>query len=314
MKKHIILKVIAFILVCSFMLAFASCKNVNYDNPTKISFKSALSYEYLKTLDGTPITINGYMATSSPVDGSYIYLMNLPYQSCPFCLPNTNELSNTMAVYPQDKKKFEYTTQAIKITGILDVSRSKDTFFMDDYGYEFNFKIVDAYYEVLDESELGDKSLWNEIASSDLITDIYAMYDYLYFATHWFNYTAQFAGGKDYLYPSDAIHFITQDGAQYNYGYKAGYFDSLRASVNAISDTELSTLIENINKVEALSQTAISELQRGLNNETVYKPVVKYSEEFKENRAQYEYLSNDLQTQYNELFAEFSEWMSSFEY
>ncbi len=314
MKKHIILKAIAFILVCSFMLTFVSCKDVNYDNPTKISFKSALSYEYLKTLDGTPITINGYMATSSPVDGSYIYLMNLPYQSCPFCLPNTNELSNTMAVYPQDNKKFEYTTQAIKITGILDVSRSKDTFFMDDYGYEFNFKIVDAYYEVLDESELGDKSLWTEIASSDLITDIYAMYDYLYFATNWFSYTAQFEGGKDYLYPSDAIYFITQDGAQYNYGYKAEYFNELRASVNAISDTELTALIENINKAEALSKTAVSELQRGLNNTTVYKPVVKYSEEFKENRTQYEYLSSDLQTQYNELFAEFSEWMSSFEY
>lgn len=314
MKRHIILKAIAFILVCSFMLAFAGCKDVDYDNPTKISFKSALSYDYLKTLDGTPITINGYMATSSPVDGSYIYLMNLPYQSCPFCLPNTNELSNTMAVYPQDNKKFEYTTQAIKITGILDVSRSKDAFFMDDYGYEFNFKIVDAYYEILDESELGDKSLWAEIASSDLITDIYAMYDYLYFTTHWFNYTAQFDGGEDYLYPSDAIYFITQDGAQFNYGYQAEYFNQLRASVNAISETELTALIENIDKVEALSKIAVSELQRGLNNTTVYKPVVKYSEDFKENRTQYEYNSNELQTQYNELFAEFSNWMSSFEY
>ena len=153
MKKNIFIKALAFILIFAFVLAFSACGSVDYSNPTKISFKNALKYEYLKGLDGTPITINGYMATSSPVDGSYIYLMNLPYQSCPFCLPNTNELSNTMAVYPQKGKKFDYTTQAIKITGILEVSRDKSTFFTDNYGYEFNFKIVDAYYEILDESD-----------------------------------------------------------------------------------------------------------------------------------------------------------------
>ncbi|MBQ3040312.1 MAG: hypothetical protein IJD42_01810 [Clostridia bacterium] len=314
MKRSIILKIFSVIMVCLLMLSLASCGTPSYDDPTKISFKSALSYEYLKSLDGKPITINGYMATSSPVDGSFIYLMNLPYQSCPFCVPNTNELSNTMAVYPQGNKKFDYTNQAIKITGILEVSRNKETFFEDNFGYKFNFKIVDAYYDVLDESELGDKSLWTEIASSDIITDIYEMYDYLYFTTHWFTYTATFEQGKDYLYPSDAIYFITQDGAQFNYGYKSGYFDSLRSSVNSISETELNDLIENINKVEQLSKTAVSELQRGLNNTSVYKPVVKYSEEFKDNRTQYEYLSDELQKQYTALFAEFSEWMSSFEY
>lgn len=314
MKKNIFIKALAFILIFAFVLAFSACGSVDYSNPTKISFKNALKYEYLKGLDGTPITINGYMATSSPVDGSYIYLMNLPYQSCPFCLPNTNELSNTMAVYPQKGKKFDYTTQAIKITGILEVSRDKSTFFTDNYGYEFNFKIVDAYYEILDESELGDKSLWSQIATSDIITDIYTMYDYAYFTTHWFNYTAKFENGEDYLYPSDAIYFITQDKAQFNYGYKDTYFDSLRASVLAISETELGDLIENINKVEAMTKTAVSELQRGLNSTDVYKPVVKYSDEFKENRTQYEYVDDTLQKQYNELFNEFSEWMSSFEY
>lgn len=314
MKKHVILKLIAFILVCSFMLTFVSCNNIDYSNPTKISFKSALSYEYLKSLDGTAITINGYMATSSPLDGSYIYLMNLPYQSCPFCLPNTSELSNTMAVYAQKNKKFEYTTQAVKVTGILEVSKDKGTYFTDKYGYEFNFKIVDAYYEILDESELGDKSLWTEIANSDLITDIYAMYDYLYFTTHWYSYTAQFQSGEDYLYPDDAIYFITTDGEQFNYGYKDGYFDDLRAQVRAISNTELEPLIQNINEVESLSKEAVNALQNGLNNTNVYKPVSKYSEDFGDTRIQYEYVSDELQTQYTELFGDFSEWMSSFEY
>ena len=46
----------------------------NADGATKLSFKSALEYDYLKTLDGKQVTINGYMATSSPGDGSFMYL------------------------------------------------------------------------------------------------------------------------------------------------------------------------------------------------------------------------------------------------
>ena len=45
-------------------------------NAVKLSFKSAASYEYLQTLNNKQVTINGYMATSSPVDGSFIFLMN----------------------------------------------------------------------------------------------------------------------------------------------------------------------------------------------------------------------------------------------
>ena len=311
--KKFALTILSLVLICCIMLSFVSC-NKSYDDPTKISFKSALSYDYLKSLDGTPVTINGYMATSSPLDGSYMYLMNLPYQSCPFCVPNTNELSNTMAVYSQSNKPFEYTTQAIKITGILKVSENKDKFFTDRYGYEFNFKIVDAYYEILDETELGDKSVWAEIANSDIITDIYKMYDYLYFSTHWYTYTAKFEGGEDYLWPENAIYLIKTENAQFNYGYQEDYFDILRAKVRAVNATELEPLIENINAVEALSKQAVADLERGYGNTTVYKPVTKYSKDFNDTRIQYEYNSNELQEGYSELFADFSEWMSSFEY
>ena len=313
MKRKIISTILAIIMIAS-VFCFNSCKSTEYDNATKISFKEALSYEYLKSLDGTPVTINGYMATSSPVDGSYIYLMNLPYQSCPFCLPNTSQLSNTMAVYAIPGQKFDYTEQAIKITGILKVSESEDKFFTDYYGYEFNFKITDAIYDILDESELGEKSMWASIAESDIITDLYAMYDYVYFATHWFNYTMQFQSGEDYLYDTDALTLITTDGYQYNYGYKAGYFDSLRAKVRAVSETELEDLIKMIDDAEALANDAVSALQSGVGNETVFKKVYKYSNEFKDTRWQFEYNSNELQTRYNTAFAEFSTWMSSFEY
>ena len=75
----------------------------------KLSFAESASLETLRALDGKRVTLTGYMATLSPLSGAYIYLMNLPYQSCPFCVPNTQQLANTMAVYAPEGSKFEYT-------------------------------------------------------------------------------------------------------------------------------------------------------------------------------------------------------------
>ena len=100
--KNIFIKFTAIFLLLAIMTSsFVACKkddtvDPNGENVTKLSFKAASGYDYLKTLDGTAVTISGYMATSSPVDGSFMFLMNLPYQSCPFCVPNTSQLSNTM--------------------------------------------------------------------------------------------------------------------------------------------------------------------------------------------------------------------------
>ena len=90
--------ILSLLLVAAMLLCFVGCKKEDNGEVTKLSFRATSGYDYLKTLDGTQVTINGYMATSSPVDGSFMFLMNLPYQSCPFCVPNTSQLSNTMEV------------------------------------------------------------------------------------------------------------------------------------------------------------------------------------------------------------------------
>ena len=79
--------ILSLCLVVAMLLCFAGCKSKETGEATKLSFQAASGYDYLKTLDGTQVTISGYMATSSPVDGSFMFLMNLPYQSCPFCVP-----------------------------------------------------------------------------------------------------------------------------------------------------------------------------------------------------------------------------------
>ena len=126
-------------------------------NAVKLSFKSAASFEYLQTLNNKEVTINGYMATSSPVNGSFIFLMNMPYQNCPFCKPNTSQLSNTIEVYPEAKEKFSYTTSAIKIVGTMVVAEDINKPFTDPCEYEFVFKIIKAYYRILkDDDEVNE--------------------------------------------------------------------------------------------------------------------------------------------------------------
>lgn len=321
MKKNSFVKILALMLALTLMLpTLAGCKKkkkLDPDNATKLSFKDAAGYDYLKTLDGEVVTISGYMATSSPVDGSFMFLMNLPYQSCPFCVPNTNQLSNTMEIYPKKGEKFSYTSQAIKVVGILEVCKDPNKPFTDSFGYEFCCKIVDATYTIIKAEDLSaDMALWQKIASSDVVSDIYKMYDYVNFLCAWNTYkvnTYTDANGKVvigyYLYASDAIGYIEKEGAQFNYGFKEGYFDSIIAKIEAVDKTAFADLVANIRKAEALANKAYAELKAG-----GYTYEYKYVEEF--GKEDYIYTINkgeELKAEMSTVYGEFSNWLGSWE-
>lgn len=308
-------------LMCTLFLSLAllsGCdKNkINLDENTKISFKSAASYDYLSTLNNKSVTINGYMATSSPVDGSFIFLMNLPYQSCPFCKPNTSQLSNSIEVFPKKNEKFSYTNSAIQIVGTLIVAEDVNKPFKDVYGYEFNFKIVDAEYKILKDSDLSENlALWQKVANSGLIDSFYKMYDYVNFCCDWPNYFVNsYTNSKGenvtgyYLYASDALHYLQTEGSQWNYGYKKGYFDSIISKINGISDTEFTSLINNVNKAKELAEYAVSELTSGN-----YSYSLQYVEKF--GTEDYVYKLNDetLMNRWENLYYEFTDWLGNFE-
>ncbi len=287
------------------------------ESVTKLSFKSATSYEDLKAMDGKTVTINGYMATSSPVDGGYIFLMNLPYQSCPFCVPNTSQLSNTMAVYAPDGESFSYTTQAIKVVGKLDVADSEDQPFTDNYGYQFNFKIVDATYTILKSEELSaNMALWQKIANSDVIANVYAMFDYLNFVCCWNTYFINSYVDESgttvpgyFLYASDALRFLTTDGAQWNYGYKDGYFEGLISQVQAVDPTAFGDLVAIIEKAQTLADKAVGELETGN-----YTYELQYVEKF--GTQDYIYTINigeELTASMQQLYLEFEQWLAGWE-
>ena len=64
-----------------------------------------------------------------------------------------------------------------------------------------------------------------------------------------------------FLYASDAENFIYKDGAQYNYGYKEGYFDSIVAEIESVDKTAFADLVANVRKAEALANKALGELE-----------------------------------------------------
>ncbi len=310
--------VFSLVLIMIFSLT-CSCGKKNEDNSDaiKLSFKSSASYDYLKSIDGQKVTISGYMATSSPVDGSFMFLMNLPYQSCPFCVPNTSQLSNTMEIYPKKNESFAYTSQAIKVVGRLEVAQSENKPFTDMYGYEFNFKIVDATYTVIRAEDLSkDMALWQKIAEADIVSDIYKMYDYVNFLCAWNTYYVNSYTDADgtlvpgyYVWPSDAKNYIYQSGAQFNYGYKDGYFDSIVGKIEAIDKTAFADLVANVRAAEALASKALAELEAGN-----YTSEYKYIEMF--GREDYVYTLNkgaELTAEMNKIYSSFSDWLGSYE-
>ena len=232
---------------------------------TKLSFAESASIETIQSLKGKVVTITGYMATLSPLEGSYIYLMNLPYQSCPFCVPNTQQLANTMAVYAAKGVKFEYTDRPIKITGRLEVGS-----FTDDYGYEYNYRVVDAKYEIVDLSKVSEEyALYQSLAEDGVVGDVNSMFDYLMFVCNWTEYQSSYIDDNGvqvpyYLYPGDAENILADDGPN---GFKAqasaDYFPGLIKRVKAVSADRLQDLVDIIDDAADLEAYARGQLADG---------------------------------------------------
>ena len=299
--KKIIVMLLVLVTVCS---CFVAC-NDNGDVPegTKLlSFSQAQSVDNIKELDGQTVSMIGYMSTLSPVSGKFMYLMNLPYQSCPFCIPNTTTLSNTIAVYA--KKEFEFTDRAIQVVGTLEVGD-----WTDEFGYQYSYRIKDATYEILNTEDMSDElKQWQALAASGVVADIYGMYDYVNFICFWAEYTAQFGDSADYLYPDDVAGFM-QPNSQYGYASDANYVNNLIARVEEVDKTAFADLVANIREAEELAAFAKAELEAGN-----FTKVTEYSGAFGDHRQQYKMNKVDeLAHRFQTTFAGFSTWLSQWE-
>ena len=270
---------------------------------TALSFKESASIDAIQQLKGKRVTITGYMATLSPLSGEYIYLMNLPYQSCPCCMPNTQQLANTMAVYAPKGQKFTYTDRPVRITGKLELGD-----FSDEYGYTYNYRVVDASYETVDLSSVSsDYALYMSLAEDGVIADVNSMFDYLLFICQWTDYqgSMQDASGATttyFLYPGDVENLLADTG---DYGYatqaSADYYPGLVKRVQAVNGSELGELVTIINDAADLEAYARGQLSSG---------AYSYDE------AADKYTLDDGENLYNrfyEVYGRFSDWLTKYE-
>jgi len=258
-KKRILA---AFLLVSLLCLLMASCGSGESEGsqsetgPVRMTFAEAINVERINALSGKTVEIVGYMATVSPVSGKYIYLMNLPYQSCPFCVPNTQQLSNTIAVYAKEGDRFAFTDGPINVSGRLETGD-----FKDEYGYTYNYRIADAVYTAVDSTEASEKlALWGRITDAGIAAEAYSMFDFLDFECNWPNYKGQFKEGEAFLYPADVTYF---EEKQFTKQSAEGYFDDLAARAAALGDSRMDGLVSVINDGKKLYEKASKERADG---------------------------------------------------
>ena len=138
------------------------------DGSYQIRFSDLVSLDDLKEYKNKTVTAIGYLSPITSYDGSFAYLMNLPYQTCPYCIPSDTKISNTISIFAKSGEKIQFTEAAVLVKGTLKLEP-----YTDAYGYSYNYRIVDATIKEADTSELGDKiALYNKLAEKEILSKI----------------------------------------------------------------------------------------------------------------------------------------------
>ena len=253
MKKIAICALALLLFVSCFCVASCGSGSADDGTTTRLTFAESINIDRIKALSGEKVEIVGYMATLSPVSGKYLYLMNLPYQSCPYCVPNTQQLSNTIAVYAKKGDTFKFYDGPINVTGTLEVGN-----FEDEYGYTYVYRISNATYTKVNSKEASEKlALWERITNAEIASDVYSMFDYIDFECNWPNYTAKDKDGNTfYLYPADVSHF--EDG-QFAKQHADDFFSGIIKRAQAIGDSRMDELVQIVNDGKTLVEKAVAE-------------------------------------------------------
>lgn len=80
-----------------------------------------------KSFDGKEVSITGYMAVQSPLDESFIYLVNQPYVSCPFCTIGDITKLEIIPIYMADGSTIKYSETGVTIKGKLEIAEKTDS-------------------------------------------------------------------------------------------------------------------------------------------------------------------------------------------
>ena len=171
--------------------------------------------------------------------------------------------SNTIAVYAKKGSRFDFTDRAVKITGKLEIGD-----YEDEFGYEYNYRIVNAKAQVLELKDLsGDYAIWTRLSQDGVVSEIYSMFDFLHFVCQWSDYYLNMTDENGEveqvpMWPGDVVNLLNEP-APYGYAAEnaAGYFNSLISRVNAVSAEKLSDLTKLLSECEQLKNEALAEIE-----------------------------------------------------
>jgi len=224
------------------------------DGSYQIRFSDLVSLEDLKEYDNKTVTAIGYLSPITSYDGSFGYLMNLPYQTCPYCLPSDTKITNTLAIFAKSGKKIEFTEAAVMVRGTLKLEP-----YTDSYGYSYNYRMVDITIEEADTSELGEKiTLYNKLADKQILTQIM---DILYAVDYNVYYDEYTANGETYdreIVDVTNIETVIKELKEFN-------TDDVSILIDL--STKLKTIATDVNKlIEQNKYTTISEYKEDVLN------------------------------------------------
>ena len=191
--------------------------------------------ERIKGLDGERVSMTGFMAVQSPLDGSFIYLTNAPMVSCPYCIPGTNTPVFAVPAIAPPRNPINFTDEPVTISGKLEIAEK-----VDEFGYTTPFRINVETLKIADISQMPQSLRDYTMLSSEGVTaEITALIDKAYNITMG---EAEITVGNTVIVPQmelDEINRLKNKVRSYN-------IESFEPLIDILDD--LSELSEKLNE------------------------------------------------------------------
>ena len=99
----------------------------------------------MKSLEGKPVTILGFMAPPLKADAGFLVLTKEPVSLCPFCNSDADWPDSIIVVRLRNQQDFVQANRIIAVTGTLELGSRVD----EETGFVSLVRIVDASFEIV---------------------------------------------------------------------------------------------------------------------------------------------------------------------
>lgn len=107
--------------------ACAAIDTISFDELYgKISVLGLTFSDKVKTLEGSPVTIRGFMAPPLKAEANFFVLTEVPVSICPFCSSDADWPDDIVVVYLDRARTFEQANGLIEVNGTLEVGSWTD--------------------------------------------------------------------------------------------------------------------------------------------------------------------------------------------